>query len=269
VQTVLLDICDEAAMETCLCAHHVDDVIHAAAHKHVPLVEANPAEGVRNNVFGTRAALAAAEAAGVERFVFMSTDKAVAPVGVMGATKRLAEQLVRAASMRTCILRCCNVLDSDGSVTETFRRRLIEGRPLELTHRDASRWFTTMDDLCRMLVQVLALAEDGAVFVLQVHSQRRIEALAHSIEDELGLDHSTLTITALRAGERIAEVALTAGTTQPTGVDGLLEAVEPAAPGVDLEVLELACIGGSSEQVRETVLAMAAGAVHSETGTLS
>jgi len=269
VQMVLLDICDEASLETSLREHHVHDVIHAAAHKHVPLVEANPAEGVRNNVFGTRAALAAAEAAGIERFVFMSTDKAVAPVGVMGATKRLAEQLVRTSSMRTGILRCCNVLDSDGSVTGTFRRRLIEGRPLELTHLDASRWFTTMDDLCGMLVQVLALAEDGAVFVPQVHSQLRIEALARSIEDDLGLDHSALTVTALRAGERIAEVALTSGTTRPTGVESLLEAIESPATCVDLAILESVCMGGSSEQVQKTVMAMAAGAVGSETGTPS
>jgi dTDP-4-amino-4,6-dideoxygalactose transaminase/nucleoside-diphosphate-sugar epimerase len=269
VQIVLLDICDEAALEASLREHHVHDVIHAAAHKHVPLVEANPAEGVRNNVFGTKAALAAAESAGVERFVFMSTDKAVAPMGVMGATKRLAEQLVRASSMRTCILRCCNVLDSDGSVAETFRRSLIMGRPLELTHRDASRWFTTMDDLCRMLLQVLAMAEDGSVFVPQVHSQRRIEALAHSLEDELGLDHSTLIVTQLRAGERVAEVALTSGTTRKTDVEGLLEAVEPPAPCVDLAVLESACTGGSSEQVQKTVMAMVAGAVGSKTGTSS
>jgi FlaA1/EpsC-like NDP-sugar epimerase len=199
----------------------------------------------------------------------MSTDKAVAPMGVMGATKRLAEQLVRASSMRTCILRCCNVLDSDGSVAETFRRSLIMGRPLELTHRDASRWFTTMDDLCRMLLQVLAMAEDGSVFVPQVHSQRRIEALAHSLEDELGLDHSTLIVTQLRAGERVAEVALTSGTTRKTDVEGLLEAVEPPSPCVDLAVLESACTGGSSEQVQKTVMAMVAGAVGSKTGTSS
>jgi FlaA1/EpsC-like NDP-sugar epimerase len=269
VQKVLLDICDEAALETSLREHHVHDVIHAAAHKHVPLVEANPAEGVRNNVFGTKAALTAAEAGGVERFVFMSTDKAVAPVGVMGATKRLAEQLVRASSMRTCVLRCCNVLDSAGSVTETFRRRLIEGHPLELTHLDASRWFTTMGELCGMLVQVLSLAKDGAVFVPQVHSQLRIEALARSIEDDLGLDHSALTVTALRAGERIAEVALTSGTTRPTGVEGLLEAIESPATCVDLAVLESVCMGGTSEQVQKTVMAMAAGAVGSASGTPS
>jgi FlaA1/EpsC-like NDP-sugar epimerase len=261
VQVALLDVCDEDALETCLRDNEIQDAVHTAAHKHVPLVEASPAEGIRNNVFGTKSALGACALAGVERFVFLSTDKAVEPVGVMGATKRLAEELVLASSMQTAVLRCCNVLDSKGSVTETFRRRLIEGRPLELTHVQASRWFTSMDDICTWLVQMLALADDGSVFIPQVHEQVRIEDLARSIEQDLGLDPAVLKITGLRAGERITEYALTTGSTKPTAVDGLLRVQEPQLPKFDMQTLASVCSGAPPQQVREMVLKMGRGSI--------
>lgn len=170
----------------CLKNNAVDTVYHAAAYKHLPLVEVNPIEGVRNNAFGTWHAALAAENAGVQDFVLVSTDKAVRPASVMGASKRIAEFAVQAlaargSSTRFGIVRFGNVLDSSGSVIPLFRRQIREGGPVTVTHPDATRYFMTIPEAASLVIQAGAMASVGEVFVLDMSEPVRIQDLARRL----------------------------------------------------------------------------------------
>jgi FlaA1/EpsC-like NDP-sugar epimerase len=156
-------------LQTVMERFDVETVYHAAAYKHVPIVEHNPIEGVRNNVFGTLYAAEAARAAGVETFVLISSDKAVRPTNVMGATKRLAELILQGLSSeggatRLCMVRFGNVLDSSGSVVPLFREQIRQGGPVTVTHPDVERYFMTIPEAAQLVIQASALAQGGKCF---------------------------------------------------------------------------------------------------------
>ena len=175
-------------------AHGVEVIFHAAAHKHVPLVEANPLEGVRNNVLGTRdAGRGGASTPGCSDFVLISTDKAVRPTNVMGATKRWAELIVRhygagaPTGQRFCAVRFGNVLGSNGSVVPLFREQIAAGGPVTLTDERMTRYFMSIHEAAELIVQAGALAEGGDIFLLEMGEPVRIRDLAENMIRLAGL----------------------------------------------------------------------------------
>jgi FlaA1/EpsC-like NDP-sugar epimerase len=206
-----------------------DSVYHAAAYKHVPMVEANPAEGIFNNVFGTLNMAEAALASGAARFVLISTDKAVRPTNVMGASKRMAELVLQALAARAaqdadeksstcfCMVRFGNVLGSSGSVVPLFRRQLAAGKPLTVTHSEVTRYFMTIPEAGQLVLQAGAMATGGDVFVLDmgepvkiVDLARRMVALSGmKVRDKANPEGDVeIAITGLRPGEKLYEELL-------------------------------------------------------------
>lgn len=256
---VLGDVTDGPRLERLLRLHRVDSVYHAAAYKHVPMVEANPSEGVQNNVFGTLAAAQAAIAAGVSSFVLVSTDKAVRPTNVMGASKRVAELVLQALAAEhpgTCLsmVRFGNVLDSSGSVVPLFREQIRTGGPVTVTDPEIIRYFMTIREAAQLVLQASTLAEGGEVFVLDMGEPVRILDLAHRMIRLAG--HSVrdaehpegdidIEITGLRPGEKLYEELLIGGDVQPSGHPMVMRAREAhlAWPllGKRLEVLRGLC----------------------------
>jgi FlaA1/EpsC-like NDP-sugar epimerase len=205
-------------MKDILSSHRPDVVFHAAAHKHVPLMEGNIAEAVLNNVLGTLSVVTAAAEAGTEHFVLISTDKAVQPCSVMGTTKRAAELVVQhaaAASGRHYVaVRFGNVLGSRGSVVPTFLRQIESGGPVTVTHPEMCRYFMTIPEAVQLVLQAAALGERGEVFVLDMGAPVRIVDLACDLIRLSGLEPGVdieIQFTGARAGERLAEEVLIAG----------------------------------------------------------
>lgn len=230
---LLGSIQDCQRIEQSMRCFEVETVYHAAAYKHVPLVEFNPVEGVRNNVFGTLCTAQAAVAAGVRKFVLISTDKAVRPANVMGATKRLAElvlQSMAAEYPETCfaMVRFGNVLGSSGSVVPLFRSQLKAGGPITLTHPEITRYFMTIPEASQLVIQAGAMAHGGDVFVLDMGQPVKIMDLARRMVHLSGLEvrdeqhpdgDIEIRITGLRPGEKLYEELLignnVSGTTHP------------------------------------------------------
>jgi FlaA1/EpsC-like NDP-sugar epimerase len=215
---VLGSVADAGLVRRTLATHGVEVIFHAAAHKHVPLVEANPLEGVRNNVIGTRTLVEAAVAARVKRFVLISTDKAVRPSSVMGATKRWAELIVRQhgkgragdRGMRYCSVRFGNVLGSNGSVVPLFREQIAAGGPVTLTDNRMTRYFMSIHEAAELIVQAGALAEGGDIFLLEMGEPVAIRDLAENMIRLAGLsvksaDNPTGDIAILETGPRPGE----------------------------------------------------------------
>jgi len=181
----------EAHVRDVLHCFSVQTVYHAAAYKHVPLVEQNLFEGIRNNVFGTLHIARAAMESGVESFVLISSDKAVNPTNIMGATKRLAELILQAAEDRThrtrfSMVRFGNVLESSGSVVPLFREQIRHGGPITLTHRDIMRYFMTIPEAAELVIQAGSMARGGDVFVLDMGEPVRIQDLAYRMVNLVG-----------------------------------------------------------------------------------
>jgi UDP-N-acetylglucosamine 4,6-dehydratase len=222
----------------------VETVYHAAAYKHVPIVERNPIEGVQNNVFGTWRAAEAAIAAGVETFVLVSTDKAVRPTNVMGATKRLAELILQGladeeVATRLCMVRFGNVLDSSGSVVPLFREQIRKGGPVTVTHSDVERYFMTIPEAAQLVIQASALAQGGDVFLLDMGEPVRIHDLARRMIQLSGLtvrdeEHPegdiAIAFTGLRSGEKLREELLIGTDDMPTDHPMIRRARERARP---------------------------------------
>jgi FlaA1/EpsC-like NDP-sugar epimerase len=207
----LADIIDTARMRRLLRQHQPDVIFHAAAHKHVPLLELQPGEAVKNNLFGTARLAELASECGVERFVFISTDKAVHPRGVMGTTKYLAERYVHALSgesaTRFVCVRFGNVLGSAGSVVPLFQKQIRRGGPITVTHPDMNRYFMTIEEASQLVLQSAAMGRGGEVFVLDMGEPVRIVDLARDLVRVSGLPPEAVDIvySGIRPGEKLSE----------------------------------------------------------------
>ena len=246
---------------------NVETVYHAAAYKHVPLVEQNPIEGIRNNAFGTLSLARAAVGAKVKRFVLISTDKAVRPTNVMGSTKRLAELILQAFSRqhtqtRFCMVRFGNVLGSSGSVVPLFRRQIAAGGPVTLTHPEITRYFMTIPEAAQLVLQAGAMGRGGDVFVLDMGEPVKIADLAkkmvylsgHEVRGDAGQGGIEIRYVGLRPGEKLYEELLIGDNV--TGTDHPLimraEEAEIAWPILEqmLKQLDQTCEQGNHEAIR-------------------
>lgn len=269
-------IADDALVRRLLDRHDVDTVYHAAAHKHVPLVEANVLEGVRNNVLGSEVLTRAAFEAGVSTFVLISSDKAVRPTNVMGATKRWAELILRdvaaaaaeaGTGQRFSAVRFGNVLGSSGSVIPLFRKQISDGGPVTVTHADVTRYFMSISEAVELVIQAGALAEGGELFLLDMGEPVRIVDLAknlirlsgQSVRDPLTPDGDIeIAFTGLRPGEKLFEELLfDPAHAEPTPHPKILKAaVDVASPVADdLDALRAAYAASDDAECRRILLA--------------
>ncbi len=216
---VIADIRDAGRLDAVFGEHHPQVVFHTAAHKHVPLMEANPVEAITNNVLGTKNLVETADRQRVERFVLISTDKAVAPSNVYGATKRIAEMIVLDAARRTgklfTVVRFGNVLGSRGSIIPKFKHQIAAGGPVTITHPDMERFFMTIPEAVYLVLQASAFGRGGDLFVLNMGKQVRILDLAEDLIRLSGLEPGRdveITFTGIRPGEKLSEVLWEPGT---------------------------------------------------------
>jgi FlaA1/EpsC-like NDP-sugar epimerase/DNA-binding NarL/FixJ family response regulator len=240
---VIGDVTDESRMGVIFEKHRPQVVFHAAAHKHVPLMEANKTEAVKNNVSGIMVVAKAADRAGVEDFVMISTDKAVRPTSVMGATKRLAEMYVQALNTRSntrfTTVRFGNVLASEGSVLQIFQRQIEAGGPVTVTHPDMMRYFMTIPEASQLVLQAATQGKGGEIFVLDMGEPVHIVDLAHDLIVLSGLEPEKdigIKFTGPRPGEKLFEELLNSETrVLPTSHEKIM--VVETDP-VDLEKIE-------------------------------
>ena len=251
-------------------AEKPDIIFHAAAYKHVPMMEEHPSDAVHVNIGGTMALLDAAVAAGVGRFVLVSTDKAVRPSSVMGASKRVAEMLVADAARRTgrpyVSVRFGNVLGSTGSVVPIFQEQLEKGEPLSITHPDMTRYFMTIPEASWLILDAAALGTNGDLFVLDMGEPIRIVDLARDLVRLAGRDPDTqpMDIVGLRPGEKLhEELFYDAEEVEPTSVPKVLRAIaEAPATSVREDARELLALatGAREDELRTALLAYTIGA---------
>ena len=212
VHAILGDLCDRSKVDHVLSVHKPDVIFHAAAYKHVPLLQNQSREAVRNNVLGTRNLAESAIAYGCAKFVFISTDKAVHPANVLGASKRIAEMycewMNQQAKTRFITVRFGNVLGSDGSVIPLFREQIKKGGPVTVTHPDISRFFMTIREACQLILQVGAMGKGGEIYVLDMGDPIKISYLAEQMIRLSGFvpgEDIMITYTGLRPGEKMFE----------------------------------------------------------------
>jgi FlaA1/EpsC-like NDP-sugar epimerase len=268
IAPLLGNACDRRRLREIMQTYGVHTVYHAAAYKHVPIVEHNVLEGIQNNVFGSWCAAEAALESGVETFVLISTDKAVNPANVMGATKRLAELTLQALQQRStftrfCMVRFGNVLESSGSVVPLFREQIRRGGPVTVTHKEIIRYFMTIPEASQLVLQAGSMAQGGDVFVLDMGEPVRIVDLARrmihlmgmSVRDESNPDGDIeITFTGLRPAEKLYEELLIGGAVTGTEHPMIMRAVEPYLPwqqiNVILEQMLAAIEAGDCEKAR-------------------
>jgi FlaA1/EpsC-like NDP-sugar epimerase len=255
---ILASVTDENAMAKIFGYFSPQTVFHAAAYKHVPMVERNIAAAVWNNVWGTKVCAEQALASGTETFMLVSTDKAVRPTNVMGATKRVAELIVQAmaaslnrSSRSFAAVRFGNVLGSSGSVVPLFREQIAKGGPVTLTHAEVTRYFMTIPEAAQLVLQAAGMAKGGEVFVLDMGkpvkiydlARRMIEFSGQTVQDELNLRGTVeIRVTGLRPGEKLYEELLIGGDPEATAHPKILKAQESSmkrdALEAKLEALE-------------------------------
>jgi FlaA1/EpsC-like NDP-sugar epimerase len=215
---ILGNILNSTLLDNIFQAYHPRVVFHAAAYKHVPMMELNPWEAVHNNIQGTQSILEAVQRYGVERFVFVSTDKAVRPANVMGASKRVGELLTQACSKdnhgRFMSVRFGNVIGSSGSVIPLFQEQIKKGGPLTLTHPEVTRFFMTIPEAAQLILQAGAMGEGGEIFILDMGSPIKIVDLANDLIRLSGFEPGRgieIQFTGLRPGEKLYEELITEG----------------------------------------------------------
>ena len=249
---LLVNVQDEIKVNEILKTFKVDTVYHTAAYKHVPLVEENICESIKNNVFATLTIAKAVLSQSVKNFVFISSDKAVRPTNIMGASKRLAElcvqglfQKVKNNNTKMSIVRFGNVLESSGSVIPKFKKQIKDGGPVTLTHPDVTRYFMTLAEASQLVIQSGAMSENCSVFVLDMGESIRIKDLIYRIVNLSGLvvkDENNkdgdieIKIIGLRPGEKLYEELLLGDNPQKTQHPKILKAQDPFIPFDQLEV---------------------------------
>ncbi|MCS0049307.1 polysaccharide biosynthesis protein [Vibrio parahaemolyticus] len=263
-------------LETTMSSFRVQTVYHAAAYKHVPLVEFNVIEGVRNNIYGTYYTACAAIKAGVESFVLISTDKAVRPTNVMGTTKRMAElglqalaeqENAKANGTRFCMVRFGNVLGSSGSVIPVFKKQIASGGPVTVTHPDITRFFMTIPEAAQLVIQAGAMGKGGDVFVLDMGESVKITDLASNLIQLSGLEvksdanpHGDIDIqfTGLRPGEKLYEELLIGDNVKQTAHERIMTAHEIHLSLEEYDLLlndlDFACHSMDHESIRTLLL---------------
>ncbi|EIT7124115.1 polysaccharide biosynthesis protein [Vibrio parahaemolyticus] len=268
-------------LETTMSSFKVQTVYHAAAYKHVPLVEFNVIEGVRNNIYGTYYTACAAIKAGVESFVLISTDKAVRPTNVMGATKRMAELGLQALAdqenakpngTRFCMVRFGNVLGSSGSVIPVFKKQIASGGPVTVTHPEITRFFMTIPEAAQLVIQAGAMGKGGDVFVLDMGESVKITDLACNLIQLSGLEvkseanpHGDIEIqfSGLRPGEKLYEELLIGDSVKQTAHERIMTAHEVHLPLKEYELLlndlDFACHNMDHENIRTLLLSAPTG----------
>ncbi|OUU01684.1 MAG: hypothetical protein CBB92_03235 [Flammeovirgaceae bacterium TMED32] len=271
VVAILGNVLDQEHLYRAMRNHRIDVVYHAAAYKHVPIVEANVLSGIKNNVLGTRHAVLAAISAGVKNFILISTDKAVRPTNVMGATKRFAEQILQAyaegysSEHQTLfsMVRFGNVLNSSGSVVPLFKRKIREGGPVTVTHPDVTRYFMTIPEAVQLVIQASAMSEGGDVFVLDMGKPVKIDDLAKTMIRLMGKtvnvedrddDGITITYTGLRPGEKLYEELLLGDNCVGTEHPMITRAIEAHLPSTDLNVQIHLIVQALDEQNQQEAL---------------
>jgi FlaA1/EpsC-like NDP-sugar epimerase len=222
LHTMVCDVTDESRVNNIFREYRPQVVFHAAAHKHVPMMEQNPGEALKNNVFGTKTVAEAVLKHGADRFVLISTDKAVNPTSVMGASKRISEKVVMSLNgrggTRFMAVRFGNVLGSSGSVVPLFKKQIAAGGPVTVTHPEIERYFMTIPEAVQLVIQAGAMGRGGEVFVLDMGQPVKIADLARDMIRLSGKEPDTeikIEFTGLRKGEKLYEELLTAeeGTT--------------------------------------------------------
>jgi FlaA1/EpsC-like NDP-sugar epimerase len=266
----LANVTNRTSMERVIRADVPSVILHAAAYKQVPMMETSPSDAVYVNVGGTLALLDAAAAAGVERFVLVSTDKAVKPTSVMGATKRIAEMLVADRARRTgrpyVSVRFGNVLGSTGSVVPIFQEQLENGEPLTITHPAMTRFFMTIPEAAWLILDAAAFGRNGDLFVLDMGEPIRIMDLARDLVRLAGRnpDHQPIEIVGLRPGEKLhEELFFDAETVERTPNPKVLRAVTSPPPGsllTDVAAMLNRATGDDEDGLRRLVLEYALGA---------
>ncbi|WP_291515381.1 nucleoside-diphosphate sugar epimerase/dehydratase [Bdellovibrio sp. ArHS] len=271
VKPVLADVCDEKALRRVFLEAQIDTVYHAAAYKHVPLVEENPGVGIVNNAIGTLRVSSLSQEFGVSHFVLISTDKAVRPTNVMGASKRLSELILQAyaeTSTRTIfsMVRFGNVLGSSGSVVPLFKEQIRKGGPVTVTHPDVIRYFMTIPEAAQLVIQAGAMAQGGEVFVLDMGEPVRIVELARRMVELSGLtvkDSSCpkgdveIVYSGLRPGEKLYEELLIGADAEKTSHPRILRAKEYSLPKETileaLGRLEIVCAQGDAGLIKDSL----------------
>ena len=271
---VLGSITDTRQVRKVLVDHGVNIILHAAAYKHVPLVEANPLSGLVNNVFGTQALAEQAAKAGVERFILISSDKAVRPANIMGASKRLAELVIqdlargRGAKSGTVfsMVRFGNVLGSSGSVVPLFQEQLMRGGPLTVTDPEVARYFMTVQEAAKLVLQAGAIAQGGEVFVLDMGkpvpilqlARQVIESAGYAVRDAENPDGDIeIEFTGLRPGEKMAEELTLSGDLIGTRHPKIFSTVEDGLSEIEiasaLRRLREAFVASDEDMARDVV----------------
>ena len=272
LHAVLGSVLDELLVRETIARFGVQTIYHAAAYKHVPLVESNAVVGLYNNVFGAKVMADAARALAVERFVLISTDKAVRPTNIMGASKRLSELVLQAAASEGgatvfTMVRFGNVLDSSGSVVKRFRQQIKAGGPVTVTHPDVIRYFMSIPEAAELVIQAGAMASGGEVFVLDMGEPVKIDDLAHLMVRLAGLEvrgednpdgDIAIVYTGLRPGEKLYEELLIGANTIGTEHPRILRSHEPfLAPddlARELEALRVAIRDREVDRVRAALV---------------
>lgn len=262
IRVEIASITNKSAMSRVFEAYHPDIVINAAAHKHVPLMEHNCTEAVENNIFGTKTVLDLCREYGTNRFMMVSTDKAVNPTNVMGATKRMCEMLALSYAANTGVKCSCtrfgNVLGSAGSVIPLFKKQIEAGGPITITDKRIIRYFMTIPEASQLVLQSGALAQNGELFVLDMGQQVKILELAENMIELSGAKNIEIIETGLRPGEKLYEELLIKSETLTKTENELIfvEKDEPLSLGevnAKLDILRNACATGNDNTVREAL----------------